>query len=419
MPRPSVSPASRIVASQARPLRAASPPTLDIVPSAPDLPTGTDACACVSLLCVTIDALAASSSIRDAGGAAFACLPSVAAGARARVEALASERDALARERDESRAILGALAAAASDARTSLDTARGDVAARAAETAALRAEIAALHVEAATLRERLESAAESVAAAARAAADSAQLQVVKTIDSKERVVGADVATPTPPGGAPHPTSVSTTTSARTPRASPPRKSLLAAEAAAASSAAHATAAGRDAADARTDAAYWRARAERAEALADQLSGVVAAQADALCDAAYAGEQRLRESDADWLRCGGGGVAGGDDNGCENGGVAGEARSGEDSGSDPFGEFGGDEGGTLDAPPRGLARDGTTIAQRAVLLAHAFGARESAGVLRASRLSVNVLSAARATRAKSPPPPAPRLVSPPPQGSSSV
>ena len=354
----------------------------------------------MSLLCVTIDAISASNAIRDAGGAALACLPSVAAGTRARVEALAAERDALVRERDESRAVLGALAAAASDARTSLDAARGDMAARAAETAALREEIDALHGEAATLRERLERARASVAAAAR---EDALSQTVTLVESKGRSGNGAGSVLTPPGGAPPRASV----------ASPPQKSLLAAEAAAASSAASATAAGRDAADARTDAAYWRARAERAEALADQLSGVVSAQADALCDAAYAGEQRLRESDADWVRCGGGeqapsrrvneeGGGEGEEGGSEYDGV-GEGAATTDSSPDYF--------ATRDTHV-GQLEDGTTFAQRAMLLAHAFGAHESGGVLRASRRSISPLSATRPSRAKSPPPPAPRLVEPP-------
>jgi hypothetical protein len=353
------------------------------------------------LLSVTIEALIASSptALHEAGGAAFAYLPSVASGTLARVEALAKERDAfalerdaLARERDESRVILSALAAAAADARGSLDAARADVAARATETAGVRAELSRATAE-------LEGARASLAAA-RADAFELSAELARETARSQAATGGPGENATPPGGAPASAAQTSAAAAAPapPRSSPPRKSLLVAETAAASSAATASAAVRDAADARTEAAYWRARAARAEAFADQLSGVIVAQADALSDAACAGEQRLRDSDADWVRCGGSDIVPSTADAVElveDIGVFGDALATR-------------HGADADFVVGESTADGYSFAQRASLLAHAFGGRARRGP-RASRLSI--VSPFTATRVL-PPPPAPRLVQPP-------
>jgi hypothetical protein len=123
--------------------------------------------------------------------------------------------------------------------------------------------------------------------------------------------------------------------------------------------------------ARSESSYWAQRAERAEALAEQLTGVISAQNDALAEAAFAGDDRMRVSDADWQRtreaCG----MQTDRSGCDynfdadDGGFESMRPSAGDDGEEDDG-YGGEDTGD----------DSRREELRGELLLHAFGSHRS-------------------------------------------
>ena len=256
-------------ASQALPASPASPassPTVvaataaaNYVATLPAIPSdlsGLDARALVNLFCSNATATTETEpfALEKVATAALAHITSlelqrdeaVAAAASSLIAATTSlaTTETLKQEQLETRGVLAALAAAATDTRCALDAAR-------TLDAATRAQIKDLLLQ----REQYTASQSSVSSLSLSSnarvADAAGYAL-----AEDRAAAADV------------------------RAYDGERALAAA---------------------RAETSYWRHRAERAEALSEQLSGVIASQNDALADAAYAGEDRLRVSDADWRR----------------------------------------------------------------------------------------------------------------------
>jgi hypothetical protein len=250
-----------------------APPTVvaaantDVSPPLPpsDL-SGLGVEALLSLLCVAMDAAGQSPSVRASPAwATVACWGPVARAALSRVGELVRDRDGALRaieefhrENGEARKVLAALAAAASDTRETLEAARAgaDAAARvhATELASLRTRVNELQI----------------------ALDAANAVVAKRADNS---------------GSPPATSSGDFSKA----------TRVLSEDRAAAADARSYDFERAVAAARSESSYWAKRAERAEALAEQLSGVISVQNDALAEAAFAGDDRMRVSDADWQR----------------------------------------------------------------------------------------------------------------------
>ena len=244
-------------------------PPLPPPPSA-DFCSSLDARGLLSLLCVAMNSASISDNVNTTvslwGPIAVAALAKLGTLERQRDDALAealNNASALKRESAETRSVLTALATAATDTRFALDEARILDAKTRAEIVDLRAQL--------LLKETQMSLLPSTT--------PPTIQPIQT---------SDHATTTTPNNTPIlPESESCTSILAENRAEAADLRAYDSE--------------RAVAAAKAETNYWLHRAERAEALAEQLTHVIQSQNDALSDAAYAGEDRLRVSDADWRR----------------------------------------------------------------------------------------------------------------------